>query len=77
MSSARLQHGRSHGEVVLLRRWFLAGDDGIVSTSNQGLGSEQRHNPATGEPAFTHTLAQEQENGGFPAASTTSSGSPT
>jgi hypothetical protein len=54
-------------------KWFYftdgsyVGDDGVVSTSQQGLrvvASGTNH--ATGEPAFVRTLAQEDENGGLP-----------
>ena len=56
-------------------KWFYfsagpyVGDDGIVTTSNKGLEVvSSGTNPITGEPAFTKTLAQEQENGGIPGA---------
>ena len=54
-------------------KWFYfsdgsyAGDDGVVSTSPQGLTvAASGTNQSTGEPAFTRTLAQEDENGGLP-----------
>jgi hypothetical protein len=54
-------------------KWFhfsagpFIGDDGIVTTSNQGLSVvASGTNPTTGKPAFTKTVAQEQENGGLP-----------
>lgn len=56
-------------------KWFYfsagpyVGDDGIVTTSNKGLEVvSSGKNPITGEPAFTKTLAQEEENGGLPGA---------
>ena len=58
-----------------LDKWFYfsagsyVGDDGIVTTSNKGLKVvSSGTNPITGEPAFTRTLAQEQENGGLSGA---------
>src|SRR5690348_2478442 len=54
-------------------KWFYfsdgsyVGDDGVVSTSPQGLTvAASGTNQSTGEPAFTRTLAQEDENGGLP-----------
>lgn len=56
-------------------KWFYfsagsyIGDDGIITTTNKGLEVVSGGtNPLTGEPAFTKTLAQEQENGGLPGA---------
>ena len=54
-------------------RWFyfaagpFVGNDGIETTSRHGLNVVARGvNDATGEPAFTLTLASEDENGGLP-----------
>jgi hypothetical protein len=54
-------------------KWFyfadgsFVGNDGVVSTSARGLDvAAGGTNPATGQPAFVSTLAQEQENGGIP-----------
>lgn len=48
---------------------FVA-DDGVVSTSHRGLRVDSRGtNPATGDPAFVRTVAQEDDNGtGLPGA---------
>jgi hypothetical protein len=44
-----------------------ASDDGIATTSKRGLKVvSSGTNPATGQPAFVRTLAQEDENGGLP-----------
>lgn len=54
-------------------RWFYfsagpyVGDDGVPTTSNQGLRVIPKGtNPTTGQPAFTRTLGQESTNGGLP-----------
>ena len=54
-------------------RWFyfsagpFVGDDGLVTTSNQGLRVIPKGtNPTTHQPAFTNTLGQESTNGGLP-----------
>jgi hypothetical protein len=54
-------------------RWFyfaagpFVGDDGIATTGQGGLRVVPTGiNPATGQPAFTKTLGQEDENGGLP-----------
>ncbi|MGH8571717.1 MAG: DUF6081 family protein, partial [Gammaproteobacteria bacterium] len=51
-------------------RWFYygfgpyVGDDGIVATSREGLRAvSSGTNPASGEPAFVRSLAQEDDNG--------------
>ena len=56
-------------------KWFyfsagpFVGNDGIETTSKQGLNVVAPGiNAGTGEPAFTLTLAQEDENGGLPGA---------
>ncbi len=48
---------------------FIA-DDGIVTTSTKGLRVVSRGtNPYTGEPAFVHTVSQEDDNGsGLPGS---------
>jgi hypothetical protein len=54
-------------------KWFyfafgpFVGNDGIETTSRRGLRVVSPGvNPITGRPAFTSTLAQEDENGGLP-----------
>ncbi len=54
-------------------KWFyfsagpFVGDDGIATTSQNGLVVVSTGiNPATGAPAFTKTLGQEDDNGGLP-----------
>src|SRR4030095_7354719 len=54
-------------------KWFyfaagpFVGDDGIATTSRNGLVVVPTGiNAATGEPAFTKTLGQEDDNGGLP-----------
>lgn len=51
-------------------RWFYygfgpyVGDDGVVTASHQGLRTvSSGTNPASGEPAFVRSLAQEDDNG--------------
>src|SRR5262245_20848655 len=54
-------------------KWFyfaagpFVGDDGIATTNQNGLVVVSSGvNASTGEPAFTKTLGQEDENGGLP-----------
>jgi hypothetical protein len=54
-------------------KWFYfgfgpyVGNDGVETTSRRGLHVQSPGvNPVTGRPAFTLTLAQEDENGGLP-----------
>jgi Family of unknown function (DUF6081) len=64
------EDGFSVGEPDGDSRWFYygfgpyVGDDGVVETGPHGLKVRSSGtNPATGEPAFVRTLAQEDDNG--------------
>lgn len=56
-------------------KWFhfaagpYVGDDGVVTTSNQGLNVvASGTNVDTGQPAFVRTIGQEEDNGGLPGS---------